>query len=270
MKNVNTITDKQNKLYEHLRNLDRVAVAFSAGVDSTYLLAAAREALGGDVIAITGRAVSVPDRELAEAHAICERLGVEHVVVDVDQLAIPGFKENPPERCYLCKKALFTAFTEAAAQRGFDVLAEGSNADDMNDYRPGMKALAELNIKSPLLDAGLTKDDIRSLSRKLDLPTWDKPAYACLATRIPCGEEITIDKLDMIEKAEEAIQDLKFRQLRVRHHGELARVEIDRGEMDRMLNTDMMAEVSRRLKAIGFRYVTLDLGGYQRGSTNKK
>ncbi len=260
---------KKQKLISDLKRIGRLAVAFSAGVDSTFLLRTAYDALGDNVIAITGKTVSFPAREYLDAEAFCEELGVRHVTVEIDQMAVDGFRLNPPDRCYHCKKALFTVFLREARARGVDVLAEGSNQDDLGDYRPGMRAIRELEVISPLLGAELTKDDIRRLSREMNLPTWDKPAYACLATRVPCGEEITTGKLAMVERAEEALFELGFRQLRVRHHGDLARVEIDSSEMGRILNVEMTAEVSRRLKEIGFRYVTLDLGGYQMGSMNK-
>ena len=260
---------KRAALAADLRQLGRAAVAFSAGVDSTFLLAVARETLGDNVIAVTGRSVSFPEREQTEAADFCKSLGVEQVIDTVDQMSIPGFRGNPPDRCYLCKKTLFSAFLEAAGKRGFEYLAEGSNVDDLRDYRPGMRAIRELGIRSPLKDAGLTKDEIRILSREMGLPTWDKPAFACLATRIPYGDEITPEKLRMIEKGEGLLFDLGFRQVRVRIHGTIARIEVDRNRFDKFLENGTAETVDRFFRELGFQYVTLDLGGYQMGSMNK-
>ena len=259
--------EKWDALLADLHSLGRVAVAFSAGVDSTFLLKAAHTALGQDVLAITGRFVSFPGSEDREAAAFCRELGVEQVIVEVNQMAIPGFRDNPPDRCYLCKKALFSMFLEAARTRGFDCVAEGSNADDVGDYRPGLRAIAELGIRSPLKDVGLTKGEIRALSRTLGLPTWDKPSMACLATRFPYGERITQEKLAAVDAAEQLLRDAGFRQVRVRVHGDVARVEIDRAQFAQLLEAAPTIEAG--LRALGFLYVTLDLGGYRMGSMNR-
>lgn len=262
--------EKQSSLIAYLRGLGKTAIAFSGGVDSTFLLKTAYDALGDDVLAIIGKTVSVPNREYLEAVSFCRSLGVQHTVIGIDQMSIEGFADNPPERCYLCKKALFAAFLKEAASRGFSFVAEGSNMDDLGDYRPGLKALSELGIRSPLREADLTKADIRALSRELDLPTWNKPSFACLATRIPCGEEITEEKLHMVEEAEECLFDLGFTQVRVRHHGEIARIEVVKEEMTKLLEPDVAMIVTGRLREIGFRYITVDLDGYRTGSTNPK
>ncbi len=262
--------EKQSSLIAYLKSLGKTAIAFSGGVDSTFLLKTAYVAMGDDVLAIIGKTVSVPNREYLEAVSFCRSLGVQHTVIGIDQMSIEGFADNPPERCYLCKKALFTAFLKEAASRGFGCVAEGSNMDDLGDYRPGLKALSELGIRSPLREAGLTKADVRSLSRELDLPTWKKPSFACLATRIPCGEEVTEDKLHMVEEAEECLFDLGFTQVRVRHHGEIARIEVEKEEMIKLLESDIAMTVTARLREIGFRYITVDLDGYRTGSTNPK
>ena len=235
--------EKQSSLIAYLRGLGKTAIAFSGGVDSTFLLKTAYDALGDDVLAIIGKTVSVPNREYLEAVSFCRSLGVQHTVIGIDQMSIEGFADNPPERCYLCKKALFAAFLKEAASRGFSFVAEGSNMDDLGDYR---------------------------LSRELDLPTWNKPSFACLATRIPCGEEITEEKLHMVEEAEECLFDLGFTQVRVRHHGEIARIEVVKEEMTKLLEPDVAMIVTGRLREIGFRYITVDLDGYRTGSTNPK
>lgn len=260
---------KKAALIANLQSLGRTAVAFSAGVDSTFLLAIAKETLGSNVIAVTGRSVSFPERELTEADDFCKMLGVEQVIVTVDQMALPGFSNNPPDRCYLCKKELFSAFLKAAAEKGFETVAEGSNVDDLGDYRPGMRAIKELGVKSPLTDAGLSKKEIRILSQEMGLPTWDKPSLACLATRIPYGDQITQEKLRMIEKGERLLFDSGFRQVRVRVHGNIARIEVDRNQFDKILEGETAAMIDQYFQAIGFQYVTLDLGGYQMGSLNK-
>ncbi len=261
--------EKWDALIACLRKMERAAVAFSAGVDSTFLLKAAHVALGKNVTAITGRSVSFPERECREAAASCREIGVEHVIVEVDQMAIPGFRDNPPDRCYLCKKALFTQFLAAAREKGFETVAEGTNADDTNDYRPGLRAIAELGVKSPLKEAGLTKEDIRALSREMNLPTWDKPSLACLATRFPYGETITAEKIAAVDDAEQLLRARGFSQVRVRAHGNLARIEVGREQVPLLTDAAVSEEISRLLHARGFLYVAADLDGYATGSMNK-
>ena len=256
-------------LLARLQELGSTAVAFSAGVDSTLLLKAAHDALGEKAAAVTVRSAFVPARELEEAEAFCRAEGIRHILLDVDVLALPKVRDNPPDRCYHCKKALFTRIQRAAAELGLGVVIEGSNADDLGDYRPGMRALRELGIRSPLLELGLTKAEIRALSRELGLPTGDKPAMACLATRFVTGRPLDEEGLRRVERAEEAIRELGFRQLRVRVHGDLARIELDREALPRMLEGGLADTVRDRLLALGFRYVTLDLGGYRTGSMNR-
>lgn len=258
---------KKQHLETILRELGSVAVAFSSGVDSTFLLKVAHDVLGEKAIAVTARSRSFPARELNESVEFCRSEGIEHIVIDSEELAIEGFRENPKNRCYICKRALFTEILDVAAKRGIAYVAEGSNLDDNGDYRPGLQAIAELSIKSPLREAGLTKDDIRTLSHKMGLPTWDKPSFACLASRFVYGETITEEKLSMVERAEQRLIDLGFRQVRVRIHGMIARIEILRDEFPKML--DVSDQIDAYFRELGFMYVTLDLGGYKMGSMNK-
>lgn len=249
--------------------LGAVAVAFSGGVDSTLLLHAAVDALGPErVIAVTAASASFPERERNEAIEYCRSLGVRHFVTRTHELELPGFSENPPNRCYLCKRALFEQMIRVAGQQGIATVVEGSNLDDNRDYRPGLTAIAELGVRSPLRDAGLGKREIRELSRQLGLPTWDKPSFACLASRFVYGERITEEKLSMVGRAEEMLMDLGFRQVRVRIHGDLARIEVAPEEIGRFLDEGIRTRAADFCKDIGFSYVSLDLSGYRTGSMN--
>ena len=260
---------KEAALKDWLRQTGGCAVAFSGGVDSTYLVHVAHEVLGNRVLAISATSAAFPERELAEAKAFCADLGVEQVVVASNELEVPGYSDNPPNRCYLCKHALFGELWAQARARGFEVLADGSNTDDAGDYRPGLKALVEMQVASPLRAAGLSKADIRALSQERGLPTWSKPSFACLASRIPYGETITVAKLTMIDAAEQYLLDEGFTQVRVRMHGTLARIELLPDELGRAAAEPLRTQIGERLRGLGFSYVALDLDGYRSGSLNR-
>lgn len=246
-----------------------MAVAFSGGVDSSFLLKVAHDVLGDKAIAITAKSCSFPAREMREAVRFCESEGIRQIIVESGEMQIPAYVSNPKNRCYYCKKELFTLLKDIAAQNGAAYVAEGSNADDVGDYRPGLQAVAELGVQSPLREAGMTKQEIRALSQMLGLPTWDKPSFACLASRIPYGDTITSEKLKKVELAEQLLHDLGFRQARVRIHGEMARIEIEAADFARMIQPDIRDTVTQRLKQYGFAYVSMDLQGYRTGSMNE-
>ena len=266
---MDALHEKKQYLENYLRGLGSVVVAFSSGVDSTFLLRVAHDVLGDKAAAVTARSCSFPARELNEARAYCEANGIEHIIVESEELSIEGFSQNPKNRCYLCKRELFTKIRDLARARGFACVAEGSNMDDNGDYRPGLTAVAELEVKSPLREAKLTKADIRDLSRELGLPTWDKPSFACLSSRFVYGETITEEKLAMVDKAEQRLLDLGFRQVRVRVHGNIARIEIERNQFEKIIRPEIASGLDQYFRELGFLYVTLDLGGYQMGSMNK-
>ena len=257
---------KLERLKNYLRGLKSAAIAFSGGVDSTFLLKVAHDTLGDKAVALTAASVFVPRSELVAAKKFCADNGIRQIIFAADVLDIAGVKENPVDRCYLCKRALFKNFLRVAEENHLAAVVEGSNMDDANDYRPGARALAELDVKSPLKVAELFKSEIRALSKILNLPTWSKPSMACLATRFVYGEELTAERLSTVETAEEFLSDAGFTQLRVRVHGKLARIEVLPEDFPRLMN--LRAEVVDKFRALGFDYVTLDLQGYRVGSMN--
>ncbi len=263
------LQDKYDKLKEIIKGSESLAVAFSGGVDSTFLLKVAYDILGDKVVAVTAQSSTYPEREYRMAENFAKELGVKHVVIVSEELDIDGFSSNPVNRCYYCKKELFTKVHEVAREQGVKCVADGSNMDDIGDYRPGLKAVNELKVISPLKQAGMTKDDIRALSKELNLPTWNKQAFACLASRFPYGHEITKEKLSMVDQAEQILLDLGFRTVRVRHHENLARIEVSQEEMKKFFNEALMDEIYQSFKGIGFNYVALDLKGYRTGSMNE-
>lgn len=262
------LQEKKQKLSQYLKSLGSVAVAFSGGVDSSFLLKSAQEALGERVLAVTARSSTYPERELNEAVAFAKEYGIRQIVIESEELDIEEFTHNPPNRCYLCKNELFTKILRIAKHEDIEYVAEGSNCDDLGDYRPGLIAARELGIVSPLRAAGLNKEEIRELSKQMGLKTWNKPSFACLSSRIPYGEQISREKLNMIDKAEQALLDLGFRQVRVRHHGDIARIEIAPNEMPRVFAEGLAPVIYEKVKAAGFTYVALDLKGYRTGSMN--
>lgn len=268
LKNISS-QEKLNNLIENIKEMESLTIAFSGGVDSTFLLKVASDVLGDKVVAVTARSSTYPEREYKEAVEFVKSLGVKHVTIVSEELDIEGFSENPVNRCYYCKHELFEKVKEVAKQNGIKYVADGSNIDDLGDYRPGMQAAKELEVVSPLKAAEMTKEDIRILSKEMGLPTWNKQAFACLASRFPYGHKINKEKLSMVDQAEQFLMDLGFRQLRVRHHGELARIEVAVDERSQFFNEELMDKVYEEFKKIGFTYISLDLKGYRTGSMNE-
>lgn len=263
-----TRADKYRTLLGELRSLGRAVIAFSGGLDSTFLLHAARQALGDGVLAVTISTPYMAQAEVEEAVRAALAMQAAHRVLDVPFPEL--LRDNPPQRCYLCKKALFSLLAQVAAAEDIGHVLDGTNLDDLDDYRPGLRALGELGVKSPLLTAGLTKQDIRDLSREHGLATWDKPAAACLLSRIPHGTRIEDAELRRIDQAEQFLKDLGFTAVRLRSHGELARIEVPQGQVAEIVEADRRFGIDARLKSLGYRHVAVDLAGYRMGSLNVK
>ena len=263
------LLDKYDRLKDYLASFGSVAVAFSSGVDSTFLLYAAKEALGDHAIAVTASSCSFPERELNEAKEHCQKMGIRHFVIKSEELEIEGFSHNPKNRCYLCKHELFEKIGALAKEQGINEIAEGSNLDDNGDYRPGLQAVAELGVKSPLRHIGFTKQEIRELSQYLNIPTWNKQSFACLSSRFPYGDLINEKKLKMVDRAEQLLLDMGFHQLRVRIHGDVARIELLPDEFPKFMEEKTRLSVYKKFKEYGFSYVTLDVLGYRMGSMNE-
>jgi uncharacterized protein len=259
--------------YDHLKEIivkaESAAVAFSGGVDSTFLLKICVELLDSKVLAITARSETYPARELSDAKDLASQMSVKHIIIDSKELEVPGFSDNPPQRCFMCKTELFSRIKEITYQHRIDWMFDGSNADDVQDYRPGRVAAKRLGVRSPLEEAGLGKKEIRTLSKMLNLPTWDKPSFACLSSRFPYHEKITKTALRQVENAEDYLWQLGMRVFRVRHHDSIARIELGKKEMGLVLEAGLRDQIVKHFKSLGYKYVTLDMEGYRTGSMNE-
>jgi uncharacterized protein len=260
---------KYDRLRELLADMGGVVLAYSGGVDSTLLLSVAHEVLADKALAVTAFSETYPTREGEAALGFARSLGARIVTIETSELEIENFADNPPERCFYCKSELFGKLKAVAEEHGLPFVADGSNADDLNDHRPGRQAAAELGVRSPLMESGLTKQDIRDLSRERGLPTWDKPSLACLASRFPYGDRITAEKLQQVGEAEAFLRERGFAQVRVRHHGDIARVEVEPQDVPRLMDGELRSAVIGRLRELGFTYVTVDLQGFRSGSMNE-
>jgi uncharacterized protein len=262
------LADKLNRLKQRLGGFDSALLAFSGGVDSSLLLRVAHEVLGDRLTALTSVSPTNPEADTAQAVDLARRLGVRHVIVESNELEVPGYAANPINRCYLCKDRLYEICAGEARERGIAAILDGVNVDDLGDYRPGLRAADEYRVHHPLVEANLRKSELRELSRTLGLATWDRPASPCLSSRFPYGTEITVDRLRMVARAEDALQRLGFREVRVRFHGEVARIEVGHDELPQLLDPPTRALAAEAIRAAGFRYVTVDLEGFRSGSLN--
>ena len=260
-------TAKFEQLKNNLKKMQSVAIAYSGGVDSTFLVNVSYDVLGKKAIAITATSSTYPQRELELAKKITKQIGIRHIIINSEETEIDEFSKNPPDRCYYCKKELFTKIKQIVNEEHINYILDGSNIDDTSDYRPGVKALKELGVVSPLKDVGLTKQEIKELSQSMDLDTWDKPAFACLASRFPYGVEITKARLEQVEKAESFLQSLGIKQFRVRYHNVIARIEVSKNDFQHILTHS--DKIVKKFKELGFKYITLDIEGYRTGSMNE-
>ncbi|ADL68560.1 NAD synthase [Thermoanaerobacterium thermosaccharolyticum DSM 571] len=263
------LEEKYENLKKYIKQLGSAVIAFSGGVDSTFLAKVCKDVLNDSCLAVTATSSTYPEREFKEALELAKEIGIRHKIIKSEELEIEGFSKNPIDRCYYCKSELFSKLKKVADDEGIEYVLDGTNADDTGDFRPGRRAAKELGVKSPLLECGFTKDDIREMSKRLGLPTWNKPAYACLSSRFPYGQEITSEKLSMVEKSEEYLLNLGFVGFRVRHHGDVARIELNPDQINMMMDENIRKKVVSKLKEIGFKYVSLDLEGYRTGSMNE-
>jgi uncharacterized protein len=263
------LEEKLRRLGEIFHPMRSVIVAFSGGVDSTFVPKVAHDAIGDRVLALTTTSPTMPDQDRLTALEMAQRIGARHLVVDSNELEIPGYAQNPLNRCYLCKHNLFTVCEAKARDLAIDEIVDGLNLDDLNDYRPGIQAATEKRVRHPLVEAQLTKAEVRELSRAVDLPTWDRPASPCLSSRFPYGTEITLDGLRKVEQGEQLLHAMGFRVARVRYHGDVARLEVESSEIPRLLEAQVRDEIDKALKKLGFRFVTVDLKGFRSGSLNE-
>lgn len=266
---MNNLISKEERLREIFRELESVIVAYSGGVDSSYVAYIANAELGPRAVCITGQSASLPAYQRAEIDRVVEKFGFQHEVIQTEELNNPGYSANNPDRCFFCKDELYTKLESVARSRGIQNIVDGSTVDDLGDYRPGRRAATQHAVRSPLIEADLSKSEVRELSRRATLPTWEKPASPCLSSRIAYGTTVTIERLGKVDRGEEILREFGFREFRVRHHDQLVRLEIAQAEMDRVMRKEVFQKLAARFRELGFKYVTLDLEGFRSGSMNE-